>query len=468
MIWIILILAFGLRLISINQSLWLDEAANVVGSTQYSFWLFLTKYTLGDFHPPVYFAILWIWDHIFGISELSVRLPSVIFAVATVYLVFLIGKKIWNHNVGLLAALLLAISPLQLYYSQEARMYSFAAFAVALSFYFLLKIFEDKKYIWWYGLSVGLVLYADYVAYLIIPVQLFYCFWKEKKSFRTVFLGQLIGLLTLLPWLLIFPSQLLNGRSLEQAVPGWRVAVGGTGIKDLGLVWVKLLIGRISFESKFLYAGIILLVSIFYGFIVCKLRSKKDLLIWSWFVLPIALAFLLSFIIPVLSYFRLVYITSAWVLLLAAGFSQVKKRYQPLAIILVVIINFIFCGIYLFNPTFHREDWKGMVSFLDKEGSAQNIVLLENNGIPAPFEYQWHHKIDVQGGLNNFPANSASDVKDLNSVLQNKTKVYLVDYLVDIADPKRLLVQKLKKEGFTQTKVDNFNGVGFVYEYTKN
>ena len=127
MIWLILLLGIFLRLISLNQSLWLDEAIIVNATSTNSFLGMITEYSKADSHPPGFLAILWIWTKIFGTGEVIVRLPSVIFGIVTVGITYLIGKKLRSAKLGLLAALLLAVNPLHIYYSQEARMYSLAA-----------------------------------------------------------------------------------------------------------------------------------------------------------------------------------------------------------------------------------------------------------------------------------------------------------------------------------------------------
>ncbi|EKE12574.1 MAG: hypothetical protein ACD_13C00166G0001, partial [uncultured bacterium] len=86
----VLILAVILRLVSLNQSLWLDEAtsANVAVMSLPDFF---NKFIPADFHPPLYYLFLMGWSRVFGISEISLRIPSVIFGVATVYFVYLIA-----------------------------------------------------------------------------------------------------------------------------------------------------------------------------------------------------------------------------------------------------------------------------------------------------------------------------------------------------------------------------------------
>src|SRR3989344_571062 len=140
MIFVILLSAIILRFIGITQSLWLDEGINVNNALNLDFQTLLLKYSLADFHPPGYHAVLKLWILIAGSSELAVRIPSVVFGTIAVYFTYLIGKKLFEEKTALVAATLMATSPLAIYYSQEARMYMLAAFFTSLSVYFFISI----------------------------------------------------------------------------------------------------------------------------------------------------------------------------------------------------------------------------------------------------------------------------------------------------------------------------------------
>src|SRR3990167_4933057 len=137
MTFFVLILGIILRLISINQSLWLDEATTAIAS-QLSLSDFFTHFISKDFHPPLYYLIIHYWSSIFGISEIALRIPSVIFGISTIYIVYLVAREI-KIKWPIIPALFLATSGLHIYYSQEARMYSMAAFLVSLSVYLFLR-----------------------------------------------------------------------------------------------------------------------------------------------------------------------------------------------------------------------------------------------------------------------------------------------------------------------------------------
>src|SRR3990167_9720556 len=128
---IILFLAFLVRLIALDQSVWLDEAvtANVVANYSYS--EIITKFSPTDFHPPLFYLVEKFWTNIFGYSETTLRFPSIIFSLLTGWIIYLIGKRMKDdptssrHDVGTTlgawAAALFLFNPLIIYYSQEAR-----------------------------------------------------------------------------------------------------------------------------------------------------------------------------------------------------------------------------------------------------------------------------------------------------------------------------------------------------------
>lgn len=460
MIWLILVLALFLRLINLNQSLWLDEAINVVYAKSNDFWWFIIKYPIGDFHPPGWFAILWIWGHLFNFSEISVRSPSVICGVLTVCLTYLIGKELFGRKTGTFAALFLAVAPLHIYYSQEARMYSMAAFAVAFSMYSLIRLISGKKHgLLLYILSTALVLYSDYLAYFIIPAQLIFLIWVKKLD-RKILVCFFVPMITLLPWLNIFFLQIRSGMNTAGILPVWSQVVGGGSLKDLLLIPIKIFFGKVTFFNKTLYMIVSGLVgAIFAGIFIFGIKKidQSMKLLLSWIFIPLILAFLISFLIPVLSYFRMIFILPAVYLILAKGIENLPKKFAIPAIVFICLVSLSSLFGYYLNPKFQREDWRGAVSFVSQNLDNQTFVVFEYNEIPAPVRYYRNDLSSFRGG---FSENLTNDLKD-------KSRVFLFEYLVDIYDPKRLVERKLEYLNFVETKTYDFQGVGFVKLYVK-
>ena len=84
--------------------------------------------------PPLYFMLARGWIHVFGSGEVGLRSLSALFGTATVPVVYLAGAAMRSRRAGLIAAAFTALSPLTIWYSQEARNYALLLFLAAVFF----------------------------------------------------------------------------------------------------------------------------------------------------------------------------------------------------------------------------------------------------------------------------------------------------------------------------------------------
>jgi uncharacterized membrane protein len=121
--------------------------------------------------PPVYYAIAWVWTQLVGTGEFGLRTVSALAGVLTIPVAYLIGTELRGRRAGLWAAALVAVNPMMLWYSQEARAYALVALFGALSALYWLraeKSGERRDYIWW-GVWSGLAIATHYfVAFPIL------------------------------------------------------------------------------------------------------------------------------------------------------------------------------------------------------------------------------------------------------------------------------------------------------------
>lgn len=145
-IYLLLILGLGTALRFYHNtdiSLWHDEAFSAL-LIKYHWGEMLRRIAL-DVHPPMYYIALRWWSNIFSSSMLALRSFSVTFGVLTAAAAYLFTKTAFkNERAGLVAALLVAVSPFQLQYATEARMYTFGAFFALLAAYFLVKALREQ------------------------------------------------------------------------------------------------------------------------------------------------------------------------------------------------------------------------------------------------------------------------------------------------------------------------------------
>ncbi|MBF0544046.1 MAG: glycosyltransferase family 39 protein [Candidatus Riflebacteria bacterium] len=137
---ILLVLGAITRLYHLGfESIWLDEAGTVAIARK-SIDQIVDHVAFFDVHPPLYYFLTHYWIALFGDSEFWLRMPSVIFGVLNIWIIFLIARKLFSENVGLISALLAAFSMFHIHYSQEARCYSLLALLVSISMFFFLRV----------------------------------------------------------------------------------------------------------------------------------------------------------------------------------------------------------------------------------------------------------------------------------------------------------------------------------------
>lgn len=402
---IILILALGLRLIGINQSLWLDEAisANVakmpIGDI-------VKNFSLGDFHPPLYYWFLELWTKIGGSNVVWLRFSSILFSLVTIYFVYLIGKKIKNKNTGLLTALILTVNPLFVYYSQELRMYSMATMWLIIGFYYFVKIRSTSSTLlrtgWKDLVMFNLIMILSFGTFygsifLIATFAIYFLIKKEWKLFWLTNIGTGIIIISLSSLLL---AQINNSKIMLNQITNWALVLGKVNFKNLLLIPLKFGIGRISFYPKTLYY----LIGGSWSLIIMSLilKNKKES---NWLklflVMPIILAILFSIKSPLLQYFRFLYLIPIMALILAININKLWQK------ILIVGGFLIFSLVYLLNPNYYREDWKNVAQKLNGEKS---VYMIGSFGDPIKFY------------------NQVIEIKDIKTINPTEKEIWVIPY----------------------------------------
>ncbi|MFA6073882.1 MAG: glycosyltransferase family 39 protein [Candidatus Woesearchaeota archaeon] len=418
MIFTILIFAFLLRVINLNQSLWLDEATTALVAKM-PIYDFFTKFMPADFHPPLYYMIVSLWSKVFGYSEIALRIPSIIFGVLTIYVVYLIAKQA-RLKYPLLPALFLATSGLHVYYSQEARMYALASWLVS----YLVLTFIKRDWLK-FSILLPLIFLTDYVSLLILPVLFLY------KYSRKLFYSTIPLAFTFLVWLPVLSKQLTAGMSIQESA--WWNILGSVTFKNIALVPTKFMIGRVSFDNKLLYALIIIIISAIFIYVIGKAKNKLN---WYWFGLSLLFGILLSFFIPTLTYFRYLFILPTFYLLLSESTSKVF-------IIIILFINLLSTGFYLFDSRFQREDWRGVAKLIADE----KVVFPANSQKEALIYY-----------------GKESQIISKEQITNNYNPIWLSRYVWNIFDNGDSTRKYIEDLGYNKVSEVNFNGV-LLYKY---
>ncbi len=178
----ILILASILRIWGLNHypaGLNADEASlgyNAysllkTGRDEYGKWFPLVFKSFGDYKPGLYVYIIMPFVASLGLNAWAIRLPSALFGIGTVLLIFYLAVKITGKKeIGLISALLLAISPWHLQFSRGGWETNVATFFIALGILFFLYSWNDLKYLAFSALSLLISMYIYQSPRLIAPI----------------------------------------------------------------------------------------------------------------------------------------------------------------------------------------------------------------------------------------------------------------------------------------------------------
>jgi hypothetical protein len=204
------IIALGvfLRLFKLSsQGVWIDEYITAsLASGPNLLYVFFDSLANNP-HPPLFFMLEHIMVKIFGVSALSIRILPAIIGIVNIFIFYKLTRSFFSEKVSMIALFLFALNPYQIYYSQEARMYSlFLMTSMLIIYYFLMSIkyntFAEGPFISWSVIG----LYVHNYTILLLLVLNFIIFVTNRKDLRPgLWLkAQLVIFICWLPMLLFF------------------------------------------------------------------------------------------------------------------------------------------------------------------------------------------------------------------------------------------------------------------------
>lgn len=172
----LVLLAAALRFATLDlQSFWYDEAFTPVHVLHSGLWATLRSVVHTENTPPLWYVIAWLDARVLGDGALALRLPSALAGVATVPVVWAIGRELAGRRGALFAAAFVAVNPLFVWYSQEARAYALFVFFSALAMLCFVRAERAPTgaRMAAFALSGSLALLTHYFAvFLLIPMVL--------------------------------------------------------------------------------------------------------------------------------------------------------------------------------------------------------------------------------------------------------------------------------------------------------
>jgi uncharacterized membrane protein len=348
--------------------------------------------------PPLYYALAWVWTQLTGTGEFGLRSLSALAGVATVPVAYLLGAELRGRRAGIVAAALVAVNPMLLWYSQEARGYALLAlFTAVAALYFVRALrpagdvpgVEDaygpvtpgtsrggRRDLTLWGVFSALALATHYFA--IFPIALEAVWLLHRRGRRA-----LAGL-----WILVLTGLALVPLLVHQTSLGHAEWIGdrslGHRIWEAGVTFVIGETGDIVSRPETLLPALVPLLAVLAGLVLLGARGDREERRAGGWMLAVAAATVLvplalALIVPGRDYVIARNLLPALVPLLVAVAigATVRGARRAGAVVASVLVAYSlgFCIWVSFSPALQRPDWDAMAACLGEPEAPRAMVL---------------------------------------------------------------------------------------------
>ncbi len=484
----LILIAFALRVYELDaQSFWYDEGVTAqvaqlgVGE--------LARWTAGDIQPPLYYLFASGWLKITPFGELILRFPSALFGTLLIPILWALGRRLWNERAGLLAALVATTSPLLVYYSQEARMYTLLVLLVSLAALLVIRLLERGKERQW-RLLAGYVfvaltaMYTHYFAgFALLALVLYWghVWWRAGRSRHQLleFLAaNVIIFVGYLPWL----PAMLKRFTVDSSYWSGTLKLGDA-LLDIGINFttgateVMLEGDAVAWLSWFGLAAIFWLVTILLGGHRGRQRPLMLLLLWG--LLPLLLILALAYRTPKFNARYLMVSWPVWALLAGGGtsllwngvrasFRESRITYHVLrfvavaSLIMVLLAHSQGLRNWYTDDNFAKSAWREAISYMYNHRLEDEAVMLVSGHAYPVFDTYVPQRFGLE--RIRLPELEILDVNEtigweqaasaLNETLANNGGVWLFLWQDEVVDPTDVTISLLDRYAEPQAVPD--------------
>ena len=446
-LWLVFFITLAAAVLRLHmlatKSLWIDEAASV-SFARMGMLPFLKLLWAYQGNMALYYFLLRFWIHL-GDSEFLIRSLSALLGIASVSMLYLLGKRLFERKTALVGATLLAVHSFHIHYSQEARAYSLLPLLLIVAAYFLVRALQapERKLFWGsYAVSAALAVYAHIFAVLVLAAHAVAVATRRPFTVRARTLAATVAVFGFLISPMAAFVVLQHGNQID-----WVARLSWPDV----LQSLELLTGSGGPALLLIYLG--LCAAAFLDPEQSRRRTGNFALVLTltWLALPPLVLIAGSLLKPLLVPRYLVMCVPALALLAARGINNLavllgRGRWPvPMAASLILVVALSLWGTERYFRSFpaQDDDWRTAVRYiLEHERTGDGAIFY----IPNVYSYRYYEHRAVEAGgkpapevLYPLPRFHLLSQGEVEQVTANRTRVWLVLH-VESTNPKMVQV----------------------------
>lgn len=346
--------------------------------------------------PPLFSLFIAIMNTIFGESLILIRLFSVSLSLLAIYLTYLLGKNLFNDNIGFLSALFLSTNPIFIFWSSKIYADIPLILCMSLSLIFLYQGTKKglKKFFIISGFFAGIGILIKYVGVLIYPISFFFILFSDKKQMINLLIFGITSFLIIFPWLAFnfikfedpfFSLKISAGQTTFYSSNILHYLITGPIYLNFSLFFLPEIIKRVSLRKK---NYLILSLSIVIIFSFFQFDSRKEV----------------RYMLTLLPY---------WYILFSDSISSKKMNLEKIKIFVIIsLFGFMIFTAFTISTKNHIQE----ASVLIKNITTDDTVIISNEWVEVGY----------------YSNRMAKWFPEKEEFLYQQMKYYNIDYIVFI------------------------------------
>ncbi len=378
-------------------------------------------------HPLLTYALFRGWGLVAGTSELAMRILPALVGLLGIPAIYAVGKRLGSRQIGLIAALLFALHPFEIWHAQDARNYAIWAGMSLIALWLGLRALDKQRKRDWllYALAASLaanIFYTELLTVAAFGVYILITYWGRWKTILSWGLAAAIAGGLSIASFVIFQLPLF-------ARGGYSGSIGGA--LDITQLWTHFLpvlnFGEITLPAETLnslwpFIAIVLLVGLI---LLWRQHRRMALALALLALLPPILLAILSTKLDIFTPRYVLSIVPAYVLIFASLIVTLRQQTRSMigslaALILVggwLIISGISLRNYYFDPVYAKaKNWPALARYLQQNSQPSDLII--QSAADSAFGYYYHQTETTEAPDIALPETPAQPAADIQTVLE--------------------------------------------------